>query len=332
MFDTWQQVPLKASWGRVEPGAVLLFTDDEAVVVDARRSPQERSKVRLRIQRPNGERFERDVKSGETLRAQARALLPHGEYRAMALPAVIWHEDALFSPRNVAALLASAMVTTTFVVIVSRGSNAFAFGYLAFLIAGATAMAVRKRWKGGKLTLMAPERLGLTMATVHDYALTREAGKLWVPPTLGADRRGLASQRVAAIRDSYLALREDIAYRIECSALFDPKVPATAVFEEALVAFEDVTDLTPTDEVDALATEVELAFNVAQANAERLGLSHLPEDKRADARRAGKAAHLAAGAATEGERQASLAQVKRILDSLALYYLPTIREKPALEA
>ena len=68
MFSTWQQVPLKASWGRVEPGAVLLFTDDEAVVVDARRSPQERSKVRLRIQRPNGERFERDVKSGETLR------------------------------------------------------------------------------------------------------------------------------------------------------------------------------------------------------------------------------------------------------------------------
>jgi len=123
-----------------------------------------------------------------------------------------------------------------------------------------------------------------------------------------------------------------MAYRIECSALFDPKVPATAVFEEALVAFEDVTDLTPTDEFDALATEVELAFNVAQANAERIGLSHLPEDKRADARRAGKAAHLAAGAATEGERQASLAQVKRILDSLALYYLPTIREKPALEA
>ena len=28
----------------------------------------------------------------------------------------------------------------------------------------------------------------------------------------------------------------------------------------------------------------------------------------------------------------TLAQVKRILDSLALYYLPTIREKPALEA
>ena len=54
--------------------------------------------------------------------------------------------------------------------------------------------------------------------------------------------------------------------------------------------------------------------------------------ERGPKRRAGKAAHLAAGAATEGERQASLAQVKRILDSLALYYLPTIREKPALEA
>ncbi|WP_040282984.1 hypothetical protein [Tessaracoccus massiliensis] len=77
---------------------------------------------------------------------------------------------------------------------------------------------------------------------------------------------------------------------------------------------------------------MELTFNVAQANAERLGLEHLPEGARSDARRAGKAARLAAGATTPGERQASLAQVKRILDSLALYYLPTLVERLAIEA
>lgn len=331
MYATWQQIPVATTWGQFEPGAVLLYTDDQAVVIDARRSTSDKSKVKLRIQRPDGERFERDVKRGETLDAQARSLLDSRDHRAMALPAVIWHEDKLFSPRNLAALLASALVTTVFMVLMSLASNAFSFVYLAFMIAGATAMGVRRMWKGGRLTFMAPDRLGLTMGTIHDYALTREEGKLWVPPTPGSDRRGLAFQRVDAIRDSYLALREDIAYRIEASALFDPKVPATAAFEAALVGFEDVTDLTSTDDLDALATEVELTFNVAQANAERLGLQHLPADKRADARRAGKAAHLAAGAATEGERQASLAQVKRILDSLALYYLPTLDERLAIE-
>lgn len=331
MHATWQQIPIDTSWGEVEPGTVLLYTDDQAVVVDARRSGKEKKKLKLRIQRPDGERFEREVKRRESLAEQARSLLDGGDHRAMALPAVIWHEDKLFSPRNIAALLASALVTTVFTVIMTLASNPFSFVYLAFLIAGATAMGVRRIWKGSQLTFVAPDRLGLTMGTIHDYALTREAGKLWVPPTPGSDRRGLAFERVEAIRDSYLALRDDIAYRIESSALFDPNVPATADFEAALVAFEDVTDLTSTDDLDALATEVELTFNVAQANAERLGLEHLPADKRADARRAGKAAHLAAGATTEGERQASLAQVKRILDSLALYYLPTIDERLAIE-
>lgn len=329
MYATWQQVPPDTTWAGFAPGAVLLYNDDEAVVVDARRGQND--KIKLRIQRPNGERFERDVKPGESLGAQAASLLEGPGARAMVLPAVIWHEDQLFSPRNIAALLASALVTTVFMVLTSLNSNPMSFLYLSFMIAGAAAMGVRRLWKGGRLTFLAPDRLGLTTGTIHAYALTREAGKLWVPPTPGSDRRGLAYQRVDAIRDAYLGLRGDIAYRIESPALFDPKVPATAEFEAALVAFDDVTDLTSTDELDERATEVELTFNVAQANAERLGLSHFPEHARADARRAGKAARLAAGATTEGERQASLAQVKRILDSLALYYLPAVDEKLAIE-
>ena len=39
-----------------------------------------------------------------------------------------------------------------------------------------------------------------------------------------------------------------------------------------------------------------------------------------------------AGASTEGERQASLSQVRRILDELALYYLPRLDETLAIEA
>ncbi|GAA4897573.1 hypothetical protein GCM10025789_14340 [Tessaracoccus lubricantis] len=328
MYSTWQPVPLGEKWGEVAPGSVLLYTDEAAVVVDARRSS---GKLKLRIQRPDGERFEREVKGGQTLRSQGKALLESDDVRAMMLPAVIWHEDKLFSPRNMVALLASAVVTTLLVVLLGMGAGVGSFLYLVFMASGATAMGVRRLWKGGRVSFLAPDRLGLTMGTIHAYALTREQGRLWVPPSPGADRRGLARQRVAAIREACLQLREDIVYRIESPALFDPKVPATAEFEASLVAFDDADDLTPTDALDALAAEAEVTFNVAQANAERLGLEHFPEEARADARRAGKAARLAAGAATEGERQASLGQVRRILDSLALYYLPTIDEKLAIE-
>lgn len=329
MYATWQPVDLNTPWGDFAPGAVLFYTDETAVVVDARRVDE---KIKIKIQRLDGERFEEDVKKGKAMGSTATSLLPDGTVRGIALPAVIWQEDKLTSPRNIFALLVTAAVTTILLALTSTVSaSTGSFVYLAFMAGGGAGVYARRMWKGGKVSFMAPDRLGLSMSTIHPYALTREQGRLWVSPSPGADRRGLAYQRVAAIRDSYLELREDIAYRIEVSALFDPKVPTTAEFEAALVTFDDVTDLTPTDELDDLATEVEVAFNVAQANAERLGLAHLPEHARGDARRAGKAARLAAGASTDGERQASLTQVKRILDSLALYYLPTIDEKLAIE-
>ncbi len=329
MYSPWDPVDLQTSWGVFAPGAVLFYTDEDAVVVDARRKDK---KIKLRIQRINGERIEREVKLPESLRAQAVALLKEGQIRAVALPAVIWHEDKLFSPRNLVGILASVIVSAALLVPMMLGGNAGALLYWAFAAGGAAGIYARRLVKGGKVTFVAPDRLGLSMTTILPYALTREQGKLWISPTAGADRRQLAHDRVAAIRTSYLERREDIAYRIESSALFDPMVPATAAFEAALVAFDDVTDATPTATLDDLATEVELTFNVAQANAERLGLEHLPEGARSDARRAGKAARLAAGATTAGERQASLAQIKRILDSLALYYLPTLDERLAIEA
>ena len=67
-----------------------------------------------------------------------------------------------------------------------------------------------------------------------------------------------------------------------------------------------------------------MTFDAARANADTLGLDHLPVTARDDARRAAGAARLAAGAATEAERAAANAQVVRILGSLALYYLPDV--------
>lgn len=327
-INPWQPISLDTPWSEVAPSAVLFYDDEWAAVVDARRKGDDEDQVRLKIQYTDGTRVEEDAARKTSLGKTATKHQPQpGELRAMSLPAVIWSEDHLLAPRNVVALIASTIPVILFAL-----TDQFGMFYLAILAGGALAMGIRRMWRGGyTLEFVAPDRLGITMDTVHDYALAKEQGKLWVPPNPGGDRRQLAFRRVEAIRDTYLALREDVVERIEHSALFDPAVPATSEFEAALVAFQDVQDATPTDRVDALASEVEVTFNVAQANAERLGLEHLPEGARDDARRAGKAARLAAGATTDGERRASLRQVKRILDSLALYYLPALDERLELE-
>ncbi|WP_297742236.1 hypothetical protein [uncultured Tessaracoccus sp.] len=337
MVDTWQPIPLDAPWGDFEPGYCLLYTNVDAIVVDAQRDDDgghwEDNKIKLVMQRINGERFEEKVKPsvpiGKTGAARLSGDGSEGDLiRALVIPTVVWSEDKLFSTRNLVVMLATTLAFTLMTAALS-GSML----YLAFLTGGAAGESIRRFWKSpNKVQIMAPDKLGITMETILPYALTLEQGKLWVPPSASADRRQLVIQRVDAIRTHYLELREDIAYRIECSALFDQTVSTTAEFEAALVAFDDATDATSTDELDALASDVEVSFNVAQANAERLGFEHLPEQARSDARRAGKAARLAAGATTEGERQASLTQVKRILDSLALYYLPTLDERLAIEA
>lgn len=325
-LEMWQPVPDPTTWREIAPGAVLAYDDNDAVVIDSRF--KDHDQISLKLQRLDGERYTEQARADKPIHVRARKLFASdSEVRVVTLPAVIWRDDGLFAPRNLAAIAASVAVAT--LMITQGGAGQL---YLAFLSAGFVAVGVRRLFKeGNELSFLAPDRLGITMETVHDFALAREQGKLWVPPTAGADPRQLAFRRVEAIRQRYLELREDIAYRIECSALFDPIEPTTAEFESALVAFDDVNDQTPTDELDLYASEVEVTFNVAQANAERLGLSHLPESARDDARRAGKAARLATNATSEGERQASLSQVRRILDALAIYYLPRLDERLALE-
>ena len=154
-----------------------------------------------------------------------------------------------------------------------------------------------------------------------DYAIARRLGE---PATARTDRERhtRVAKRIEDIRADYGRRSADIAYRIENSALFDAAVPTTAALEVALVRGETEAASLSLGELEALATDLEIAYSVAVDHAETVGFQHLPSTARDDARRAHKAAQLADGAATEGEREAAVAQVIRILSSLALYYLP----------
>lgn len=135
--------------------------------------------------------------------------------------------------------------------------------------------------------------------------------------------RARAEAQVAEVRETYGRMLGDIAYRIENAALFDSTVPLTKQFDTALALWADVTDATSEDEVVRRASLVKVTFEAARANAETLGLAHLPETARDPARRAAGAARLAARSTNHAEREAATAQVVQILGSLALYYLPT---------
>ncbi|MDO5092546.1 MAG: hypothetical protein Q4D79_03855 [Propionibacteriaceae bacterium] len=141
-----------------------------------------------------------------------------------------------------------------------------------------------------------------------------------------------ARRSVEELKDTYAKLMTDMVYRIENAALFDSAVPLTREFELLLMRWDDEAANLDSAGVSRLASELELAFNTARKNAERLGLGHLPVDAQADAARAAKAARLAAEATSPGEKEAATATVTRLLSSLALYYLPTPEEAPKMLA
>ncbi|MDO5678582.1 MAG: hypothetical protein Q4G35_13890 [Propionibacteriaceae bacterium] len=132
--------------------------------------------------------------------------------------------------------------------------------------------------------------------------------------------------RVASVKAEYGALLGDIAYRIENSALFDDAAPLTREFQLALMRWDDVQNTADPVTLQRVSAEVDLAFRTAKSNAETLGLSHLPHTAQAKAERALKSAQLAERAATDSEREAAMVQVTRLLDSIAIYYLPSPAE------
>lgn len=131
------------------------------------------------------------------------------------------------------------------------------------------------------------------------------------------------------VKTTYGRMLIDVAYRIEQAALFDSAVPTTRSFDNALAVWDELDPTSASeDDVVRLAGTLKLAFQTARAHAETVGIDHLPDTARADARRAASAARLAAGAKTDGERAAAQGQVVRILRSLALYYLPDPEHVP----
>ena len=207
-----------------------------------------------------------------------------------------------------------------------------------FVGAGAFVVAIPPiKWGGFGLLGRRPTRIlnpgeyQLDGNTIVEYAKSRLAGNR---PTVRRheDRRAAALRRADEIKAEYGELLSDIVYRIDHPALFDTAVPATEQFQVAMVRLDNALGF-PLEALEDAVNELEISYSLARDHAETVGAGHLPEDARDAARRASKAARLAASATTEGEREASLTQVRRILGSLALYYLPTIEaETLSLEA
>ncbi|MBB1483758.1 hypothetical protein H5392_07770 [Tessaracoccus sp. MC1865] len=176
----------------------------------------------------------------------------------------------------------------------------------------------------GGVTLMLPKswQTGIKPRVIDGSREVFASGvyaQLTVDETAADPARLSPRSRVDLVKERLGALRGDIVYRIENSALFDAAVPQTQRLELALMAWDEMSP-----DVAALATEVEAAFDDARRHAEELGLDHLPETARDSGRRAARAAHAALHGDTEGERETARRRVADILSSLTLYYLPPV--------
>lgn len=174
---------------------------------------------------------------------------------------------------------------------------------------------------------------GVGVALPIGYALTQrtdaylqiddeqvELGTLALPEGL----REIASRQVLKVKEEYGRLLSDLAYRIEHPVLFDAATPVTEELTLALFEWDQTTEQLSDEDRSKLAARVVRAFNDARAQAERIGMNHIPERHRADAARALKAARLASDPrTTPTERNAALASAVDILTRIALYYLPT---------
>lgn len=186
------------------------------------------------------------------------------------------------------------------------------------------------RPRGVTHSIASLDGMPLTFETIADYARRRSDGES--PRAVAGADGGAARRRVEEIREEYGRRKLDIVARIDAPALFDDAAPTTASFLEALWQYDAVGDEVPGPERERLASAVEVAWAVAVQHAETTGWHHAPEDKRSDLRRASKMAHLVVESPNEGERSASLHQLRRLLLEVGLSYLPTLDEIPALAA
>lgn len=230
--------------------------------------------------------------------------LPTG--RCALLPPVVLRGPR---PRTLALWVGGSVVATVLVALLAQAPVVLLLGLFLSLIVlplGATTLFRRPE-------IIGQERRGLSFHSVPDWV--RRLTPSEPPEPLPAEPPPPPTERAERIREEYGRLRTDMVYRLDHPALFDPAVPTTAAFEAALVEFAD-------DPSVQAVNKLEVRFNLARQHAERVGLGHVAPEKRGEVERAGKVARLAAEATSEGERAAALAQLQRLLDALALYYLP----------
>lgn len=338
-FPHWQEVPLSTKWQDLEGASLLIFADGDDRGCLARPSApthndwqvdrglailDETNLSYVRTDRPESPTT-LQMRCDAAIGPKARDLVGP-QAKVVAIPPIDWTRVGEAAAWRTPAMIVVALAIAVPLMLAGQTGMALAIPAAAL---GAFLTWLLARRSGG-LRIRNPGEYSLDASNVVEYASRRLAGE---SPgfALAADRRAAALTRADEIKAEYGELLSDIVYRIDYPALFDTAVPATEQFHSAMVRFEGADTMGLT-ELEALVNELEIAYSLARDNAETLGERHLPEHTRAAARRASKAAHLAANAATDGERDASLAQVRRILASLALYYLPTIDEEPrALE-
>lgn len=221
-------------------------------------------------------------------------------------------------------LLIVALVIAAIVFLAVQWHPAFAAAFIAAPFVWMFAPSI------GPVRIDSLAQLPLHPGNIVEYAERRLAGEH--PESLEErPHRVLVLDRIASIRAMYGKHKLDVVYRIDNPAFFDPAAPHTAKFLAALVRAEDMNEDMPLSELEDAAGELELLFALAKRHAETVGVAHLPKEKRDDAKRAAKVARLAREAATDGERDAAITQLNRVLTSLALYYLPPINDVKALE-
>ena len=321
--DYWKLVAPECRLERLAPGVLLLFTDNSSMIVSVRMEREGRaSRIRVKSQFAFlNNSITGKFKPRAKVKECVEEMIGSGG-RAMLLPPLVSRKKSSWVFYGWLAI--PIFLTVVLLNYYSKSSLLqLLIGLAGIYIAGPIGIAIgamvfgAQRWE-----ILGQERLGVTPGNVHEYALAVERGELW----RGALPAGAAVSpelQVERIRGEYGRLRGDLVYRVECPALFDPVVPRTAAFERALVEFDD-------DPSSERADRVELAFVLARQHAERVGIRHAAPEFRDGLRRAVKAARLVVGAGTEGERDAALGQLQRILDSLALYYLPDRVSRPAL--
>ena len=217
----------------------------------------------------------------------------------------------------------------------------FAREYLDISVIGritpVTAIDWQRRLAGQYLAMTLPE--GLTTddlypglrelspqkAAFHSYVL----GSVPAPDEPGIAIE-VAHERTSELKAEYGALLSDVVYRISNPALFDATVPESREFHLLLMQWDDAVSEATDEDLDALSRELTLAFSTARAHAERVGMDHLPWRARGTARKAAKAAAVARGADSDGERAAARATVAKLLRGLGLHYLPLPDEAPLM--